>query len=99
VPRISRPKLLLLAFALAVAAAAAFIFRRPEQTNPIPNQKTESESKPTLSIYASDLGSPRDLELDPAGHLLVSLPDRGQVVTLPEKQIVTTYGKIYLLNQ
>lgn len=35
-----------------------------------------------LSIYAKDLGNPRDLVLDPEGTLLVSIPDQGRVVAV-----------------
>lgn len=36
----------------------------------------------SISIYAKDLGNPRDLEFGPTGSLMVSIPDRGQVVGL-----------------
>lgn len=41
-----------------------------------------------IAIYAKDLGSPRDLEKDPKGTILVSIPARGQVVALPDNKIV-----------
>ena len=43
-----------------------------------------------ISIYASELGNPRDLEWDLTGNLLVSLPGRGQVVSLPDKKIIAS---------
>src|SRR3989344_5289279 len=36
-----------------------------------------------LSIYAKDLGNPRDLELDPKGTLVASLTSQGRVVAIP----------------
>jgi len=44
----------------------------------------------SISIFASDLGNPRDLEFDPTGNLLVSIPSRGQVVLLPDKKIIVS---------
>lgn len=38
----------------------------------------------SISIFAKDLASPRVLAFDPAGTLLVSIPSRGQVVTLAD---------------
>ncbi len=38
-----------------------------------------------LEVFASDLGGPRFMTLDPAGTLLVSVPSRGRVVALPDK--------------
>ena len=38
----------------------------------------------TLSVFAHDLGSPRDIEIDPAGTLLVSIPSQGRIVALPD---------------
>lgn len=41
-----------------------------------------------ISIFAEDLGNPRDLEVDPDGTLVVSLTSQGRVVTLPDKKVV-----------
>ncbi len=38
-----------------------------------------------LEVFASDLGGPRFMTLDPAGTLLVSVPSRGRVVALPDR--------------
>jgi glucose/arabinose dehydrogenase len=38
----------------------------------------------TASVFASGLGSPRFLTLDPSGTLLVSIPSQGRVVALPD---------------
>jgi glucose/arabinose dehydrogenase len=38
-----------------------------------------------LEVFASDLGGPRFMILDPTGTLLVSIPSRGRVVALPDK--------------
>lgn len=38
----------------------------------------------SLRVYAKGLGSPRDLELDPNGHLFASIPNRGSVVRFDE---------------
>ena len=38
-----------------------------------------------LEVFASDLGGPRFMVLDPTGTLLVSIPSRGRVVALPDK--------------
>ncbi len=38
-----------------------------------------------LETYASDLGSPRALAFDEGGTLLASIPSRGQVVALPDR--------------
>lgn len=38
-----------------------------------------------ISIFARHLSKPRDLVFSPAGTLLVSLPSRGEVVALPDK--------------
>lgn len=43
-----------------------------------------------IEIFASGLGNPRDLEWSPTGNLLVSLPSRGQVLSLPDKKIVAS---------
>ncbi len=39
----------------------------------------------TISVFASDLGSPRYLTLDPSGTLLVSVPSQGRVVALLDR--------------
>ena len=39
----------------------------------------------TISVFASGLGSPRFLTLDPSGTLLVSIPSQGRVVALPDR--------------
>lgn len=39
----------------------------------------------SLRIFASNLGSPRDLEMSPQGTLIASLPSKGIVVALPDK--------------
>jgi glucose/arabinose dehydrogenase len=38
----------------------------------------------TISVFASGLGIPRFLTLDPSGTLLVSIPSQGRVVALPD---------------
>lgn len=38
----------------------------------------------TISVFASSLGIPRSLALDPSGTLLVSIPSQGRVVALPD---------------
>ncbi len=39
----------------------------------------------TISVFARRLGDPRVLAFDPAGNLLVSIPGRGKVVALPDR--------------
>jgi len=39
----------------------------------------------SLSVFADGLGKPRVLTLDPLGNLVVSIPSRGQVVALPDR--------------
>lgn len=41
-----------------------------------------------VSIYAKNLGSPRDLELIDSNNLLVSIPKRGQIMLIPENRII-----------
>lgn len=43
-----------------------------------------------LTVFADKLGSPRDLEFSPEGILLVSIPNQGKVVALPDKKNVLT---------
>ncbi|HEV8439274.1 MAG TPA: PQQ-dependent sugar dehydrogenase [Methylomirabilota bacterium] len=38
-----------------------------------------------ISVFASGLGSPRFMTLDPSGTLLVSIPSKGRVVALPDR--------------
>jgi glucose/arabinose dehydrogenase len=38
-----------------------------------------------ISVFASGLGSPRFMVLDPSGVVLVSIPSRGRVVALPDR--------------
>lgn len=38
-----------------------------------------------LTIFAKSLGRPRDLEFSPQGTLLVSVPEKGSVLALPDK--------------
>jgi len=64
----------------------------------------------SISIFAQDLGTPRDLEFDPTGKLLVSIPKEGQVVSLPDKKAVASNlnrphglafanGKLYIAQE
>jgi len=39
----------------------------------------------SISVFAKGLGSPRVMALDPEGNLLVSIPSRGRVVALPDR--------------
>lgn len=39
----------------------------------------------SIDIYAQNLGSPRDLVFDQNGTLLASIPSRGEIVALPDK--------------
>ncbi|MEK7497463.1 MAG: hypothetical protein AAB656_00920 [Patescibacteria group bacterium] len=48
----------------------------------------------TISIFAKGLGSPRDLEFDPSGTLLVSIPEQGKVVALPNGRPTTVAGDL-----
>lgn len=38
-----------------------------------------------ISVFASGLGAPRDLELSPEGILLASVPNQGKVIALPDQ--------------
>ncbi len=38
-----------------------------------------------ISVFAKNLKSPRDLELDPRGTVIVSIPEQGRIVALPEE--------------
>lgn len=47
-----------------------------------------------ITIFAKDLGAPRDLEFSPKGTLLVSIPSKGKIVSLPGgKNILTGLGR------
>jgi glucose/arabinose dehydrogenase len=46
----------------------------------------------SISIFAKDLGDPRDLILDPTGSLLVSIPSQGRVVAIFDGTVETVLG-------
>lgn len=39
----------------------------------------------SISVFAKDLGAPRVMVRDPAGNIVTSIPSRGQVVALPDR--------------
>ncbi len=47
----------------------------------------------TTSVFASGLGTPRFLTLDPSGTLLVSIPSQGRVVALPDPNGSRAHGR------
>ena len=52
----------------------------------------------TISVFASGLGAPRFMTLDPSGTLLVSVPSRGRVVALPENSTRGTADAITVVE-
>ncbi len=38
-----------------------------------------------IGVFAKDLGAPRDLQLSPGGTMLASIPSKGEIVALPDK--------------
>ncbi|MEK7166549.1 MAG: PQQ-dependent sugar dehydrogenase [Patescibacteria group bacterium] len=67
------------------------IFPSPDQlplqtpTGPPPAIPFQLPQGYRIGVFAKNLGSPRDLEFSPLGTLLVSLPDEGKIVALPDK--------------
>ena len=58
------------------------------------NFPIDISNDPGVSIFAKDLGAPRDLEFSPGGTLLVSIPSQGKIVSLPDvKNIITGLSK------
>lgn len=58
----------------------------PSSTDANLESNSIEDGRLTKSIFASDLGGPRDLQLTPGGTLLVSVPAKGIVLALPEKK-------------
>ncbi len=61
-------------------------------TKPIDNTPQNTTGLPLtivpgykISLFATNLGNPRDLQWDPQGVLLASIPDQGRVVALPDE--------------
>lgn len=48
-----------------------------------------------ISYFAENLGKPRDLEFDPNGTLLVSVPSQGRVIALPDGKAVTVIDGLF----
>ncbi|OGE38999.1 hypothetical protein A3F00_01795 [Candidatus Daviesbacteria bacterium RIFCSPHIGHO2_12_FULL_37_11] len=61
---------------------------QPEITSEL-NLPIDINSK-KITIFAKDLGAPRDIELSPGGTLLVSIPSRGKIVVLPGGESILT---------
>jgi glucose/arabinose dehydrogenase len=74
---------------LALAAAALFVWPRWQGLRPVllPSRGVTEQPLPAgiPPVFAEGLGGPRVLALDPRGTLVVSIPERGQIVALPDK--------------
>ncbi len=78
-----RSRVATIAAALACAALLASLAGGPGAAdNATPLAMPDGFS---ASVFASGLGSPRALAVDPTGTLLVSMPSRGQIVALPDR--------------
>lgn len=62
---------------------------KEQEKNSIPTNSTEFPltlpENVSISIFAEGLESPRVLARDPSGHLVVSMPKKGSVVVLPDR--------------
>jgi glucose/arabinose dehydrogenase len=87
---------LLVALLLALAAACLAGCGQEEGTVPVEFDEPEPGSNTTglplelpegfsISIFAEGLGAPRVMDFDPEGNLIVSIPSRGSVVALPDR--------------
>lgn len=69
---------------------------KPASTEPQSNIKVPGNlpininSDPRISVFARDLGAPRDLEFSPGGALIVSIPSKGKIVALPDGKDILT---------
>jgi glucose/arabinose dehydrogenase len=57
----------------------------PNHTGPSPDFKLTVPQGFQIGVYAKNLGSARDLEFSPGGTLLVSVPESGKVLALPDR--------------
>lgn len=58
--------------------------KKPQENQNIPMQINDQR----VSVYASNLGSARDLEFSPGGTLLLSIPASGKIISLPDKKVI-----------